>query len=76
MALLLMHPNQFLQLQTNRQMEMSCTGDVWRYDGDTWELVTENAEWARRFGHAVVSFKGSLHVIGGMDSGRKRLADV
>lgn len=55
---------------------MSRTGDVWRYDGDTWELVTENAEWARRFGHAVVSFKGSLHVIGGMDSGRKRLADV
>ena len=40
--------------------------DVWSSsDGLTWSLVTDNALWKGRRGHATVAFNGYIYVIGG-----------
>ena len=41
--------------------------DVWSYDGNSWELVTEHAGWSGRDGHSAVLFKSSIYVLGGTD---------
>jgi len=40
--------------------------DVWRSkDGSDWELVTDNAPWAKRAYHIMVVHNNCIHLMGG-----------
>ncbi|NCB01748.1 MAG: hypothetical protein EOM67_06225 [Spirochaetia bacterium] len=50
----------------NRGNNDSYMEDVWKSpDGITWSLVTDNAPWHGRRGHAAVVFNNAIYIIGG-----------
>ena len=50
--------------------------DVWSYDGQSWQMVTDHAGWSGRDGHCAVVFKGSIFVMGGTDDPYNCKCDV
>ena len=45
--------------------------DIWSSEnGDSWQLITDQASWSARSGHAVVVFQDRLWLIGGFGSGQ------
>ena len=46
----------------------SASNQVWcSSDGADWQLVTESAEWTPRLGAGIVTFKGKMWILGGIE---------
>jgi len=68
--------NAYVHLIGGRGTAGSPSKEHWRYDGTTWELMTNNAPWAARYdGGISFDADGRLMLMGGQD-GTKLMNDV